>query len=137
MLDWCDELDLLTIGAYPFRESNPLLAHPLELLKRLHALDLNAKDLHSYGAQMRERIAEFSQQIGIPYIAGSDTHHPLQLGSVYNRSYNIEGYADLRSAIEQRNFHIFIAQDPQHCVKSATLVKKLLKERGNVVEAFI
>lgn len=138
LLDWCDELDLLRIGAHPFRESNPLDAHSRELLQRLHAFDMNGKDLYSYGSEMQERIVELSSDLDIPFVMGSDTHHPLQFGAVYNHFANdIKGYIDLRAAIKTGQYHTHIAQDLSHRVKSASLVKKLLKERGDVTAAFI
>lgn len=138
LLDWCDELDLMRIGAHPYRDSNPLTAHSPELLKRLHAFDVNGKDLYSYGSIMQERVAKLAQEIGIPYTVGSDTHHPLQFGSVYNSfTTEINSYADLRAALQQNQYSTHIAQDLPHRVKAASLVKKLLKERGEVLTAFI
>jgi len=138
LLDWCDELDLMRIGAHPYRESNPLTAHSPELLRRLHAFDMNGKDLYSYGEQMQQQVAQLAAEIGIPYTVGSDTHHPLQFGAVFNRfEVEIGSYADLRAALQQGQYSIHIAQDLQHRVKAASLVKKLLKERGDVTAAFI
>lgn len=138
LLDWCDELDLVRIGAHPYRESNPLTAHPPEQLRRLHAFDMNGKDLYSYGEQMQQQVAQLAAEIGIPYTVGSDTHHPLQFGAVFNRfEVEIGSYADLRAALQQGQYSIHIAQDLPHRVKAASLVKKLLKERGDVTAAFI
>jgi len=138
LLDWCDELDLMRIGAHPYRESNPLTAHTPELLKRLHAFDINGKDLYSYGIAMKDRVQQLAEQIGIPAIAGSDTHHPLQFGAVYNSFPEpINDATHLLQAIQQQQHSIHIAADVTYRVKAASLVKKLLKERGQVDAAFI
>lgn len=134
LLDWCDELQLLRIGAHPHRESNPLLQHPLTLLQRLDAFDINGKDLATYGASMEQQVQQLAAQVGIPVIVGSDTHHPLQFGCVRNkldREYN--NYADIRTCIQEGRYHYEISDALPLHVKSASLVKKLLKERGDVL----
>jgi len=138
LLDWCDELNLVRFGAHPFRDSNPLTAHAPELLQRLHAFDINGKDLYSYGLTMIERVEQLAKHIGIPVIAGSDTHHPLQFGAVYNRFPEpINRPKDLLQAIQKQQHSVHIATDLTYRVKAASLVKKLLKERGQVDAAFI
>src|SRR5690606_2209806 len=138
LLDWCDELSLIRFGAHPFRTSNPLISHSSELLQRLHAFDMNGKDLYTYGEAMIERVEQLSEHIGIPIIAGSDTHHPLQFGAIYNQFPDpINCPSELLKAIQQRQHAIHIAADLTHRVKSASLVKKLLKERGPVEAAFL
>ncbi|MDU4750018.1 MAG: PHP-associated domain-containing protein, partial [Clostridium butyricum] len=52
-------------------------------LKRLHALDLNATDIYSRGLEIVENEVEnLSQELNISYVTGSDSHYPIQLGSV-------------------------------------------------------
>ncbi|WP_159886716.1 PHP-associated domain-containing protein [Paenibacillus puerhi] len=134
LLDWCDELDLLRIGAHPHRDSNPLTQHPAHLLKRLDALDMNGKDLYSYGLSMRDEVKALAEQIGIPVTAGSDTHHPLQYGCVINRlEHECASYADIRACIRQAQYSMEISDSLPIHVKAATIVKKLLKERGEVL----
>lgn len=134
LLDWCDELDLLRIGAHPHRESNPLTQHPAELLKRLDAFDVNGKDLYSYGMSMIDEVKALADQIGIPITAGSDTHHPLQFGCIVNKlDDECASYADIRACIQQGRHSIHVSNSLQIRVKAATIVKKLLKERGDVL----
>lgn len=131
LLDWCDELSLLRIGAHPHRESNPLTGHDAATLGRLDCFDLNAKDLFSYGAGMRERVAELAAVIGIPVAAGSDTHHPLQFGSVWNELDAVyTSVADLRACLKEGRYRIEISACLETKVKAASLIKKLLKKSG-------
>lgn len=134
LLDWCEGYreELLIIGAHPFRASNHLTHHHRDTLARLDAFDLNAKDLHTYGPAMREQVEELSRQIGIPVVAGSDTHHPLQFGSVYNEL--LHGQTEcttiqhLTELIKKEHYQIMVSPCLETKVKSASLVKKLMKQ---------
>lgn len=131
LLDWCDELELLRIGAHPFRESNSLTQHDVSILKRLHAFDLNGKDLYSYGLNMRDHVSELADKVGIPMVGGSDTHHPLQFGSVINRlDAHYSKIADLAACLQQGRYQIEVSPCLTTKVKAAKMVKKLLKESG-------
>ncbi|OAB47339.1 PHP domain-containing protein [Paenibacillus antarcticus] len=134
LLDWCDELSLLRIGAHPYRESNSLTQHDPALLRRLDCFDLNAKDLSTYGPTMRDTVQELAHTIGIPMVAGSDTHHPLQFGSVINQldgEYNT--VTDLADCLKQERYHILVSPCLAEKVKGANVVKKLLKQHGKVL----
>jgi histidinol phosphatase-like PHP family hydrolase len=85
LLDLSKEYDCVSIGAHPFREANPLYQVKPQLLARLDALDLNGRDLHHYGKGMKEKVQSLAELIDLPVVAGSDTHQPLQFGSVFNR----------------------------------------------------
>ncbi|MBW7475799.1 PHP domain-containing protein [Paenibacillus oenotherae] len=131
LLDWCDELSLLRIGAHPHRESNPLTQHDRDTLRRLDCFDLNAKDLHTYGPAMRETVMELGQTIGLPVVAGSDTHHPLQFGSVLNElDAAYSRVSDLTACLKEGRYRIEVSACLETKVKAASLVKKLLKQSG-------
>ena len=133
LLDWCDELSLLRIGAHPFRESNSLTQHDASTLKRLHGFDLNAKDLYTYGPGMRDTVMELAIAIGIPMVAGSDTHHPLQFGSVMNQlDSDYDRVADISACLQQGRYQIEVSACLETKVKSANIVKKLLKQSGKM-----
>lgn len=85
LLNLSEEYACISIGAHPFRELNPLYQVKPELLARFDAFDLNGRDLHHYGLGMEEKVRGLAESIGLPVVAGSDTHQPLQYGSVYNR----------------------------------------------------
>lgn len=134
LLDWCDELSLLRIGAHPHRESNPLTQHDAAMLKRLDCFDLNAKDLFTYGPDMRNAVIELAHTIGIPVVAGSDTHHPLQFGSVMNQlDADYTRIPDIAACLKQGRYQIEVSACLETKVKSATLIKKLLKQSGKVL----
>lgn len=133
LLDWSEPYreQLLIIGAHPFRESNPLIHHHPETLARLDAFDLNAKDLYTYGSGMRQRVEELAQSIGIPYVAGSDTHHPLQFGSVCNHLFDATAYTrirDLTQCIRRGHYQIIVSPCLETKVEAASIVKRLLKQ---------
>lgn len=133
LLDWCDELSLLRIGAHPHRESNSLIQHDVEILRRLDCFDLNAKDLFTYGLGMREAVAQLAHTIGIPVVGGSDTHYPLQFGSILNRldsDYN--KVADLAACLRGGRYRIEVSDCLETKVKAANVIKKLLKQNGKV-----
>ncbi|MGF7047934.1 putative metal-dependent phosphoesterase TrpH [Paenibacillus sp. DS2015] len=134
LLDWCDELSLLRIGAHPYRESNSLTQHDPALLRRLDGFDLNAKDLFSYGPTMRDTVQALAHSTGIPMVAGSDTHHPLQFGSIINEldgEYN--KVSELSTCLKQGRYHIIVSPCLEEKVKGANLIKKLLKQHGKVI----
>ena len=133
LLDWCDDLSLLRIGAHPYRESNSLTQHDVATLQRLDCFDLNAKDLNTYGSTMTNKVKKLADSIGIPMVAGSDTHHPLQFGSIINQldaDYN--KVADLAACLQQGRYQIEISPCLDAKVKGATLVKKLLKQNATI-----
>lgn len=135
LLDWSEPYreQMLIIGAHPFRESNPLTHHHPETLGRLDALDLNATDLFTYGSGMWRQVEQLAQKIGIPCVAGSDTHHPLQFGSVCNRLSEDAGsecarIRDLTQRIRQGHYQIIVSPCLETKVKAARLVKRLMKQ---------
>lgn len=131
LLDWCDELSLPRFGAHPHRQSNPLTQHAATSLRRLDGFDLNAKDLFTYGSGMGDEIKELARSIGIPIVAGSDTHHPLQFGSVMNRlEADYDTVADIADCIRRGRYRIEVSACLETKVKAANLVKKLLKQSG-------
>lgn len=78
LLDASEDLDFLRIGAHPCR-GNLELWKMGSLLKRLDALEINANEL-----SMSNWVSCQSGQLNLPVLAGSDAHHWLQMGRVYN-----------------------------------------------------
>ncbi|MOA32963.1 hypothetical protein D3C78_1542210 [compost metagenome] len=76
---------------------------------------------------------ELAQSIGIPVVVGSDTHHPLQFGSVMNKlDADCSTVADLSACLKQGRFQLEVSPCLDTKVKAASLVKKLLKQSGQV-----
>ncbi len=78
LLDASEDLNFLRIGAHPCR-GNQELWKMGSLLKRLDALEVNSNELH-----MAKWVQRQSRQLNLPVLAGSDAHHWLQMGRVYN-----------------------------------------------------
>lgn len=82
LLEAAAELGLIAGLAHPLRPGREAARVDAEVVRRLDFLDLNAKDLYRYGPRMRDGMTRLSHELGLPLLAGSDAHHPLQLGSV-------------------------------------------------------
>ncbi|MCL1632334.1 PHP domain-containing protein [Sporolactobacillus sp. CPB3-1] len=138
LMDLAEQYNVLKIGAHPFRPATPLTQHAPEQLKRLDALDLNGKDLYSIGVdENRSKVYGFAERLGLPVTGGSDTHQFMQYGTVINTlPENCATIDDLKAAVHSGNFSIRISDDLKLRVKSATLIKKLVKqllEKGKAV----
>lgn len=102
LLDLSGDYGCISIGAHPYRGANPLHHVQPELLARLDAFDVNGRDLHHYGMEMEGKVAGLAALAGLPAVAGSDTHQPLQFGSVYNQlEQSCATIGQLRDAIKQ------------------------------------
>lgn len=78
LMDASEDLELLRVGAHPCRRGKCLWSLGPQL-KRLDALEINASELSK-----ASYVQEQAQQLGLPVLAGSDAHHWLQIGRVYN-----------------------------------------------------
>ncbi|OMF27204.1 hypothetical protein BK133_19845 [Paenibacillus sp. FSL H8-0548] len=136
LLDLSEEYDCLRIGAHPFREANPLYQVKPELLARLDAFDLNGRDLHHYGQEMEERVKGLAELIALPVIAGSDTHQPLQFGSVYNRfEQSCDTIEQLRDVIRRGAYDYQISQHFHQKVQLAE-VEQARYKRNRIVNPY-
>lgn len=133
LLDLAENYDVLKIGAHAYRESTPLYHHDPAQLRRLDALDLNGKDLYTYGiTSYDKKLKKFANELGLPIVAGSDTHHFLQYNCVYNDfEKDCATVDELKKQIKNSNYQVEISPCLQTKVKSAALVKKLLKRTLN------
>ncbi|MDQ6422182.1 PHP domain-containing protein [Paenibacillus sp. LHD-117] len=129
LLDRTEGMPLLRIGAHPKRESTPLTHHAPELLRRLDSFDVNAKDLYEYGNGMADEVRELASALGLPVTAGSDSHQPLQFGSVINRLHErCETAEELRALIRAGRYSLDISPCLDVKVKAAQMMKELLKQ---------
>ncbi|MGX1831744.1 PHP domain-containing protein [Paenibacillus taichungensis] len=129
LLDMAEAWPLLKIGAHPFRESTPLYQLDRDLLLRLDAFDLNAKDMYQYGIETcRGQVEPFAQSLGKPVTAGSDTHQCLQYGSVFNvLDRPCASVAELKMQILAGTYSIEISNDLPLRVKASVMLKKVMK----------
>ncbi|MFT8322816.1 MAG: PHP-associated domain-containing protein [Bacillus sp. (in: firmicutes)] len=130
LMNLAEQYNILKIGAHPFRESTPLYHLKVEQLLRLDAFDLNGKDLYSQGVHpYHKKLTAFAEKVGLPIVGGSDTHQFLQYGSVYNDlAHECNNVDDLKLCIASGNYQVHTSPDLELKVKSASLVKDLLKE---------
>lgn len=135
LLDLADEFNLWKIGAHPFRTSTPLHHLDPQLLKRLDAFDFNAKDIYVQGAEAyKNLITPFAEKIGVPVVAGSDSHQCLQYGSVINRLHvSCSTVEELKEAIKQGDYEMELSPCLHTKVKASVMMKKLLKQLAGEV----
>ncbi len=131
LLDMGEKYECLMIGSHPYRETHKLYLQPKELLKRLHALDLNATDIHSRGLEIVENeVKNLSQELNISYVTGSDSHYPIQLGSVrtiFNK--NISTVKELINLIRENKYKVEVSKAIDLKVFSAKITKQYIKEK--------
>lgn len=130
LLDRADAKGLWKIGAHPFRSSTPLHHLDPQLLMRLDAFDFNAKDIYMQGAEAYHAlITPFAKDLGVPVIAGSDSHQCLQYGSVVNKlEQSCSTVEELREAVRLGRYTIEISPCLHTKVKGSIMMKKLLKQ---------
>lgn len=130
LLDLGDKYNCLMVGSHPYRESHKLYLQDEELISRLHGLDLNATDIGSRGIiPVQEEVRNLSNKLKVPYVTGSDTHFPIQLGSVktkFKKEFFTVG--EIKDEISKGNYEIEISKSLELKVFSAKASKKLLKE---------
>lgn len=130
LLNLGERYNCLMIGSHPYRETHKLYLQPIKLLTRLHGLDLNATDIFEKGLKCtKSEVEGLSSEINVPYVTGSDSHYPIQLGAVktiFNREFSrIE---DIIKAISSKDYKIEISKALDIKVYSAKMTKKYIKE---------
>lgn len=135
LFELCEPRGMMVIGGHPFRESNHLYHVEERLLRRFDAFDLNGKDLHEIGIQENiAKVLTLGDQLGVPVVAGSDAHQMFQVGCVHNElPGEYETIAEIKEAIRDRKHKRFVAPTLDLQVRAANLVKKLLKNKTEVV----
>jgi hypothetical protein len=120
-------LNTLSIFAHPVRPHREMdRVHP-SFYSRFAGLDLNARDLYLIGDEVISQVNLLSDQSGVPVIAGSDTHHYLQLGSVVtNFTSSFNTLDELRNLIASRAYSIVIEPGLKENVGRAREMKKAL-----------
>jgi predicted metal-dependent phosphoesterase TrpH len=128
LFDRQEGLRLLTILAHPFRPGREINRIDARLCSRFHALELNARDLVLVGKEIAARTERAARQVGLPMVAGSDTHHYHQLGTVYNRFDSTFGSViELEDLIERGEYTVHVDDRIETRVKRARTAKEALK----------
>ena len=134
LLNLGEKYDCLMVGSHPYRASHKLYLQPKELLKRLHALDLNATDILKKGLDCtKEEVENLSKEINVPFVTGSDSHYPIQLGSVKTKfDKEFTTVKEIINSINSREYSVEVSKALELKVYSAKKTKKYIKEKYNV-----
>lgn len=133
LLDIGEKYGCLMVGSHPYRDEHNISKHPHRLLARLDALDLNATDIFKKGISITvNEVALLSKELGIPYVTGSDSHFPIQLGSVSTRfEKDILNIKDLKYEIKSKNYDVEISNSIKLKVFAAKKAKESIKRTLN------
>ena len=132
LLDIADLYNCLKIGAHPCRKGHKLFKHSEESLKRLDAIDLNAKDIFRKGEiKAKSELIELSQKLGVNIVTGSDSHTPLQIGAIFT-TLNKECITveEIRKVIKSEEYSINISDLLPFKVYSSKVLKRYLMSTG-------
>lgn len=131
LLELGERFNLLMVGSHPYREDHKLFLQPKGLLSRLDALDLNATDIFKRGLEVVENEVErLSKEINVPYVTGSDSHYPIQLGSVLTNLYgDLNTVQDIKDVIKSEEYTINISKALDLKVFSAKSIKEDIKSK--------
>lgn len=126
--EWVKANNCLFIGAHFYRESTPLIHLTDQQLQYFDALDLNGKDLFSYDmASYQAKLTDVAHRLNLPIVGGSDTHHFLQYGVIYNTLHDVVTIEQLKDAVINHQVKVVIDPNLPVRVKGATVAKKYLK----------
>lgn len=129
LMDLFDEYPVIVGGGHPFREGGHIPQLPENELRRLHFLDLNGKDVAYDCEGTREKTENLAKQLGIPVVAGSDTHQAVQYGCIKNEfAKDCSDIKTLYVEMLQGNYEIHILPEAAFHVRTAGLLKRSLKE---------
>lgn len=118
-------LDFLNVFAHPFRVGCEIHHIDHSLFNYIHAVGLNAKDIMTFGRKIIKRIEKVAERTGTKVVAGSDAHHPLQIGTIYNEFLDeINSFHDMTNAIRMGHYHIRVDDGLEENVKEAIAAKK-------------
>lgn len=133
LLDLADIYDCLKIGAHPCRRGHKLCNHPVNLLKRLDALDLNGKDIFKKGeAIARDELINLSKIVNLSIVSGSDSHTPLQLGSVITKlNRECITIKELKKCILSNDYSIEIRSTLKFKIFTSKILKRYLISSNN------
>lgn len=124
-----DQYHVLVGAGHPFREGGCIPQLPLEQLRRLDFLDLNGKDIAADRRKTEENTGKLGEKLGIPVVAGSDTHQAVQYGCIRTKfTKEISRVTDLYEEMRAGRYSIEISDFAGFQVKTAGLLKKALKE---------
>lgn len=121
--------DIKLGAAHAFRMESNIPYFNQELLKQLDFCDMNGKDYGIKGDAAKIEIEAFAKEIGIPLVAGSDTHQSFQYGCVWNSfDKDCNKIEELFEEMKKGTYEIKISEYIDFKVRTAGVLKKALKE---------
>jgi hypothetical protein len=128
LLDLTEGREVVVVGAHPFRPSRNMAEIPDDLIRRFDALDLNAKDLVRIDRDIEGRTLEMASRLQLAVLAGGDSHHFFQLGSIWTEFPRaIDTVDEMRQALAARSGRIGMSSAIDLKVEAGQTVKRLLK----------
>ncbi|MDF2872333.1 MAG: hypothetical protein K0R05_3908 [Anaerocolumna sp.] len=129
LLSLIEEYPVIFGAAHPFRAGSNIPELPQELLSKFQFLDLNGKDIAEDCDTAKSQVYSLASVLGLPVVAGSDTHQSFQYGSIYN-DFQKEciTVSALSDTLKERSYTCQISAKAAFQVKTAGLLKRALKE---------
>lgn len=118
------------VGAgHPYREGGHIPDLPKSYLEQFDFIDLNGKDMAIDSEGNKVLIQKLSKELGVPYVAGSDTHQSFQYGCIYNE-FNKEcrTIKEIREEMKKGKYIINLSEYIEFQVSTAKLLKCALKK---------
>ena len=122
--------ELLVILAHPYREYEKFPKIESNIFKKIDAIEFNAIDLYKNGIEiMQGKVLKLASKFNLFVVCGSDTHHYVQMSCVKNIfDKNCTTVKQIKEEIKLKNYQIELSDDLKIRVKSARIIKKLIKE---------
>jgi predicted metal-dependent phosphoesterase TrpH len=118
--------------SHPYRENskgNNMPDLPEEQLKQLDFIDLNGKDCAYDKEGTEAKVHALSLRLGIPYLAGSDTHQSFQFGCIFTQfDKPLTTIDELKKAVKKGKYTIKYGKSALMQVTAAGIIKRTLKE---------
>lgn len=129
LIDLFDDYPVLAGAAHPYREGGKIPSLPKKSLRRLDFIDMNGKDIAEDRDRTLSLTQDFGRRLGIPVIAGSDTHQAVQYGTVVTEfASSFSTFDELETEMKRGRYTIKVHPDAAFKVRTATLLKRSLKE---------
>ena len=124
----CDTENNLIILAHPYRRHDEFPEISEFVLRKIDAIEYNAKDLYKKGIEKNKHIvSKLAQNISKPITGGSDSHHHLQIGSIMNNlKKDINKVIEIKKEIRKDNYIVEISENLINMVEEARLNKKTI-----------
>lgn len=129
LMEMVSEYPAMIGAGHPYRTGGHIPELPREILRKFFFLDINGKDLAEDTKGTWEKMKKLAVSLGLPLIAGSDTHQAVQYGCVWNEfEQTVNRVMDLAKEIKNQAYQIRMSDTLMLRVESAGILKRALKE---------